>query len=363
LNLPKGTLFRILPVIGTVDSQDPEDHSYNIVWEDRKQYWYDIVYDISKDRNGHAKLIKMIDGFGRVDTMVIRKNATLLQITNQWKTLLEIPASMELYVRTGNGSDYFWTYHSNPETTPCIFRTMTAHANANIFDGSDQSKAEQIGRILDIKMPPIVHCQISRVDGGPVNIRYGGEVVQLGLKILREHLFSWNLEGRILTAPQVTTWWVPYNRNAIMSLGHTVNSDIPVDPEQAESPPEPWPERVTIRIKSQAPPQNPAAPLAVGGDPSSPAPGLPLGWRGATLGQAQPISADASGLVGYNSPNQGQDDKQIGDLPPDPELLGIRGEDEDANNEEVHRMIAWTTRRDYPLWVGASLPIPNPVGG
>jgi hypothetical protein len=49
--LPKGTLFRIYPVTGTVENQDAEDHSYTITWEADKQYWYDIVYDISNDRN------------------------------------------------------------------------------------------------------------------------------------------------------------------------------------------------------------------------------------------------------------------------------------------------------------------------
>jgi hypothetical protein len=147
----------------------------------------------------------MMDGFGRVDTMVIRNNATELQILNQWKSLLEIPESVRLSIRSGNGIDYFWTYRSCPETIPCIFRTLTQHGNASIFDGPDQFKAEQIGRILDIKMPPIVQCHVSRVNDGPVNIQYGGEVVPLGLRILREHLLSWNLGGRILTAPHLTT--------------------------------------------------------------------------------------------------------------------------------------------------------------
>jgi hypothetical protein len=92
----------------------------------------------------------MIDGFGRVDTMVIRNNATEAQILAQWRRLLEIPATMALDIRSGNHVDYYWTYHSNPETVPWIFRTMTAHGNACIFDGPDQFKAEQIGRILDI---------------------------------------------------------------------------------------------------------------------------------------------------------------------------------------------------------------------
>jgi hypothetical protein len=336
--LPSGTLFRIFPVIGTVDNQDSEDHSYDITWEDWKQYWYDIVYDISKDRKGHSKLIRMMDGFGRVDTLVVRNNATDLQILSQWKTLLEIPGSINLSLRTGNKSDYYWTYRSCPETIPCIFRSLNFHGNANIFDGLDQFKAEQISRILDVKMPPITQCHISRVNDGPVIIQSGEETVPLGLRILREHLSSWNLEGRMLTAPHLTTWWVPYDVNEIMRYGHSVNPEIPEDPSQAEFPPLPWPERVVIRIKAQAPPQNSAALVSVGGNPLSPAPDGPLGWHGVALGHAQPISADASGLVGYTSQNQGQDGTQIGDLPRDPDLLIYRGETKQS--EEVGRMIS-----------------------
>jgi hypothetical protein len=43
LGLPKGTLFRIFPVEGTVDNQDAEDFAYDIPWEAEKQYWYDII--------------------------------------------------------------------------------------------------------------------------------------------------------------------------------------------------------------------------------------------------------------------------------------------------------------------------------
>jgi hypothetical protein len=79
------------------------------------------------------------------------------------------------------------------------------------------------------------------------------------------------------------------------------------------------------------------------------------------LGHAQPISADVPGLVGYVSQNQGQDGAQIGDLPPDPELLRYRGEA--MKNEEVHKIISRTTRKNYQLWGGVSLPIPDQVGG
>jgi hypothetical protein len=359
-NLPLGTILRIFQVIGSVDNQNSEDYSYTVTWEDGKQYWYDIAYDDARDRNSHAKLIRMIDGYGRVDKMVIRKNASDLQILNQWKALLEIPDAIRLGIRTRNNTDYFWTYRSVPDPIPCVFRTRATQGNANICDGPQQFKAEQIGRILDIKMPPISQCHVSRENGGPVIIQFDGEVVRLGLKILNEHLLSWNLEGQILADPNLSTWWYQYDLGKIMRHGHRINTEIPEDPDQAIFPNLPWPERVVIRIKSQAPPQIPAAPLPAGGNPLPLVSGSPSGWQGVALGQAQPISADASGLVGYNSPNQGQDGSKMGDLPPDPELLRFRGEDK--KDEEVHSIISWTTRKSYPLWAGISLPARYKVG-
>jgi hypothetical protein len=83
LKLPKGTLFRIYPVDGRVENRDEEDHSYTFNWESDKQYWFDIIYDISRDLENEAKVIKMIDGYGRVDRLVVRKNASESQILSQ----------------------------------------------------------------------------------------------------------------------------------------------------------------------------------------------------------------------------------------------------------------------------------------
>jgi hypothetical protein len=170
-----------------------------------------------------------------------------------------------------------------------------------VFPGTDQFKADQIGRLLDLKVPPIVQCQIKQRQRGGAIIECDGEVVPFGLRILKEHQFEWNLEGRILEAPAITTWWIPYDYAAIMRSGHTVNTAIPEDVSEAEFPPEPWLDRVVIRIKSQASPQIPAASLPDDYLSGSSAPGLPLGWRVPDLGQAPPISTDASGLVGYHS--------------------------------------------------------------
>jgi hypothetical protein len=92
--LPKGTLLRILPVIGTVDDQDEEDHSYTITWEENKQYWYGIIYDPSKDRESKSKEIAMVDPADRTDTLVVPINADVFQVRDLWKRLLEIPMVM-----------------------------------------------------------------------------------------------------------------------------------------------------------------------------------------------------------------------------------------------------------------------------
>jgi hypothetical protein len=125
-----------------------------------------------------------------------------------------------------------------------------------------------------------------------------------------------------------------------MRYGHTVNTNIPEDPAEADFPPEPWPDQVVIRIKTQAPPKNAAAPLPAGDEPcgSLTVPGLPAGWRGPALGQAPPISADASGLVGYHSQyTTGSADQGEEEETPDPNLLRLRGEVQ--KNEEMFKLL------------------------
>jgi hypothetical protein len=102
------------------------------------------------------------------------------------------------------------------------------------------------------------------------------------------------------------------------------------------------------------------APFPAGGDPSGlpSAPGLPTTWTGLALGQAAPISPDAAALVGYVSPNQSR--PADGDLEEDEELARLRGTA--RMDEEVGKLTAWTTRKDYPTLVGISLPIRDWVG-
>jgi hypothetical protein len=359
MQLPPGTLFRIYPVDGPAVNQDAEDHSYTIDWEEGKQYSFEIVYDISKDRNGQSREIKMADFSGRVDTFVIPRAAEVQEVANMWKKMLEKRDDIGMRVTSGNGEEFFWGYETAKDMVTYTFRAPNFHGDARVFGGTTHFEADQISRLLDFKMPPFAKCQLTPRKGGAF-IQFDGDVTPLGLKILRQHLLSWNIEGRILKAPQVTTWWVPYHLDAIMRYGRSVNTAIPEDPNEAEFPPTPWPDEVIIRVKSQASPGSPAALLSVDGSPGPSAPDSPSAWKGPALGQAPPISADAAGLADYTSPYSARTVEGQQGESTDEELLRLRGETK--INDEVHMIISWTTREDYPLWIGISLPIQNPDG-
>jgi hypothetical protein len=78
------------------------------------------------------------------------------------------------------------------------------------------------------------------------------------------------------------------------------------------------------------------------------APGLPKTWADVDPRNPAPISAAASGLERHQSPNTG--------TPMDDELAILRGAKKD---EAVHKLISWTTLKDYPTHVGISLEIRN----
>jgi hypothetical protein len=144
-----------------------------------------------------------------------------------------------------------------------------------------------------------------------------------------------------------------------MRYGHSVNTSIPADPNEAEFPDEPWPNDVIIRIKSQASPQVPAAPLPAGGPQGPSAPGLPSGWQGPALGTAPPISPQAASLANYSSPHSARTVEGQKEDPPEENLQQFRGVSQ--KNQLVHSIISWTTLESYPLRIGVSLPVVNMV--
>jgi hypothetical protein len=201
MNLPKGTLFRIYPVTGSIENQDAEDHSYTINWEAAKQYLFDIVYDISKDRHSRSKQIRMVDFSGLVDTFVVPRTPMAQQVEDLWRQYLEVPDDIGMDVKTGNGEEFYWGYLTAKDLVTYTFRAANFHGDVRVFEGPPHFEADQISRILDVKMPPFAKCHLTpRARTGPI-IQFDDEVAPLGLKILKQHLLVWNIEGRILKAP------------------------------------------------------------------------------------------------------------------------------------------------------------------
>jgi hypothetical protein len=235
MDLPKGTLFRIYPVDGSVDNRNEEDHSYTFDWKADMQYWFEIVYDHSKDRKTRSKGVIVVDASNRTDTFVVPEAANVHQVRDLWKRFMEVPPDIEMHMQTANGHEYYWSLEIAKDVSPYTFKASNFRGEASVFNGPPHFVADQIGRNLVLKVPPFALCQVIPRRGLGPRIEFDGEAVQLNLRISREHRLSWNIEGRILRAAQASTWWIPYNLEAIMRYGHSVNTEIPEDPNEAES--------------------------------------------------------------------------------------------------------------------------------
>jgi hypothetical protein len=141
----------------------------------------------------------------------------------------------------------------------------------------------QIPQILDVKMPPLEQCQLSR-SGNRLVIRCNQDPARLEARIIRDHALSFLFNGHLIRDQVVSSWRLPYDRDEIMRYGHRLNTDAPPSAAEAEFPREPWPDQVTIRVKSPVPVMTPPAPTLVGG-PSGQLP-PPGAWGRAQLGPA-----------------------------------------------------------------------------
>jgi hypothetical protein len=81
--LAKGSLLRIFPIHGNVEDQDDEDHSYTINWEEAGRYWFDIIYDHTRDPKSLSKEIVLVDESDRTDTLVILNEWSIDQIRDK----------------------------------------------------------------------------------------------------------------------------------------------------------------------------------------------------------------------------------------------------------------------------------------
>jgi hypothetical protein len=86
--MPKRTLFRLYPVDLVVDRLGDEDHAYSLHWTPNRHYWFDIVHDLAKDPNGrNSKEIRMVNAFGRVETMVVPRQTDIRSIGAHWRRI------------------------------------------------------------------------------------------------------------------------------------------------------------------------------------------------------------------------------------------------------------------------------------
>jgi hypothetical protein len=209
--------------------------------------------------------------------MVIPVNADIRDIVQLWRRILEVPDGLEIECVRHNQLECYWGIKEG-SAIPLIECTVMSESNCGnvtIYDGTDTFKADQISRLLVIKTPPFVQARIETALN-QATLRFEGEWIPLGLRVLREHDLAFELEGITIESPTITSWWYPYDFEAIMRYGNSLNSSIPPDSNKAEFPPEPWPQRVVILIKTGPDPNMPSAPLPAGD--SSLWPGLPKTW-------------------------------------------------------------------------------------
>jgi hypothetical protein len=210
LGLPRGTLFRIYPVDGDIQRLRDDDHPCSFDWKNGAQYWFEIVDDLSRDRHNLTREIRMVDHAGRVESFVIPGNTQIEEVRNLWGKVIDCPANVVLQCNSHNAEEYCWGFGEtiSARLVACTLRSASAQANATVYDGSDTFRADKMSRMLGVKTPPFAQSRISVRPEGGIIIDDPDEWMPLELRVIREHALDWVLEGTVLDAPQVTTWWV-----------------------------------------------------------------------------------------------------------------------------------------------------------
>jgi hypothetical protein len=183
--MPRGTSFRIFPVDMEIDRLGDDDHAFSFDWVEGKQYWFEIVHDLSKDQRGmFSHEIRMIDAMDRADRMVIPLNAEIRDIAILWRRILDIPGSLELQCARHNEMESHWGFREG-DSTPLVTYTIASdnnRGNATIYEGSETFKADQIGRLLVIKVPPFAQARIE-AKTYHVTLFFDGEWIPLGPRV------------------------------------------------------------------------------------------------------------------------------------------------------------------------------------
>jgi hypothetical protein len=189
----------------------------------------------------------------------------------------------------------------------------------------------------------------------------------------KEHLIVFHLERQEVSSGFTPRLRIPYYRTIIMERGHRLHVSIPLDTEEAEFPEEPWPKQVDIRItgkdlwpKTKAPTQGSTGDSSTPPGPSGSEPAAPPNsqssegvWQNAAPSPSFVGDVDGSGLWNYQSTTYSQQSS----IPDDPHALAqiesVRGIAE--ADHEVHKVVSWATRKEYEIYVGVSLPVPDAI--
>jgi hypothetical protein len=166
--LPRGSMLRIYPVDGDIQRLGDDDHAYSVDWKDGAQHWFEIVHDLSKYRNNLTRQIRMVYNAGRVESLVIPGNAQIEDVRKLSCKLIDCRTNVVLQCNSHNAEEYYWEFGemSSEPLVACTLRSPSSQANARIYDGSDPFKADQISRLLDVKVPhlPSAGCPLGQME-------------------------------------------------------------------------------------------------------------------------------------------------------------------------------------------------------
>jgi hypothetical protein len=154
--LQRGTLFRIFQIDGEIQRLGDDDFAYSFDWKEGRQYWFEIVHDLSRDRFNLTRQVRMADANGHVETFVIPGRSQIEDVRNLWSKIIDCPPNVELKMWSVDMEDFHWGIGelSSAPLIACVLRSASTHANARIYNGSDTFRADQLSRLLDVKTPP-----------------------------------------------------------------------------------------------------------------------------------------------------------------------------------------------------------------
>jgi hypothetical protein len=88
----RSSVFRLYPVDGEIQKIGRGDFACSFDWIAGNQYWWENICDLGLDlRTGKGREIKIIDGLGRLDTLVVRRGMTV-----SWRKICGFPEKLPI---------------------------------------------------------------------------------------------------------------------------------------------------------------------------------------------------------------------------------------------------------------------------